>query len=216
MNTQLLLASCLIFTPLIYAELLHSSEFDAHWINEESKMWPFERYGKIFNVDHSAQRFEFVKNAVYDEKDPPKIIGRSRNCVHWSKDTVFINTEVMKDFSGIKTPVVVRFLATNGKEAQKMSQASDFSAITATVLLSAKNAEGIKAGKDEVVAVFTPDSPNSGTLQINSKPVKVTMTKRRSKITTEKMVEAGEMKEGDWSALIRGAESNQKFVAQRV
>ncbi len=179
-------------------------------------MWPFERYGKIFNVDQSSQRFEFVKNAVYDEKDPQKIIGRSRNCVHWSKDTVFINTEVIKDFSGIKSPVVVRFLAANDNEAQKMSQASDFSAITATVLLSAEKAEGIKAGKDEVVAVFTPDSPNSGTLQINAKPVKVTMTKRRSKITTEKVVEAGQIKEGDWSARITGAESKKIFVAQRI
>jgi hypothetical protein len=216
MKMKLLILSCLALTPFIQAAPEPVSKFDAKYINENSTTWPFKRDGKIFNIDPAAMRFDFVKNAVYDGKNVNKVVGRSWNNVHWSKDTLFTVIEEVKDFDGIKGPEMVSFKVANAKEAKKMTEGMDFAASTAAVILSGKFMEDPRMGKDQIYGKFTPDGPRSGTIQINSKPVKVTMTKRRSKITTEKRTTAKEMNEGFWSARVTGAENNNQFMAKFI
>ena len=190
--------------------------FDAKYINENSNMWPFDRYGKIFNVDATSQGFDFLKDTVYDENDQKKVIGRAWNSVHWSESTVFIRTEPLDNFSGIKTPMIARFQAANPNEAKKISEGKDFVSIAATVYFDIKNSDGIQLADGEVAGMFTPDSPFSGNLVIGSKSVKVSMTKRNAKISTHKTVCAKQIRNGYWSARITGAESEGKFVASLV
>ena len=83
MKNTLFIAFCFLSLPLIDAAPEHACGFDTKHINEKSNMWPFENYGKVFNVDHNKQRFVFIKNTVYDEKDHQKVIGRAKNCVYW-------------------------------------------------------------------------------------------------------------------------------------
>lgn len=213
---KLIILSSLALTPFIQAAPSQQDGFDAKYINESSTMWPFDRYGKIFNVDAAAQRFDFVKNTVYDAENVEKVVGRSWNGVHWSKDTVFTNMKEIKDFSGIKTPVIVRFFVSHPDEAKKMSQGADFISNKAKVFLDAKTTEGIKTGENEIVGLFTPDSATSGTLLINSKPVKVKTTWRKPKISTENSVTAKEISQEYWMARITGAESNGKFMAKQI
>ena len=190
-------------------------QYDVKYINENSTDWPFERYGKIFNVDYSTQHFDFVKNSVFDDVS---VLGRSRNCITWSDSTAFVKVQIVKDLTGLKKPVIVKLLATNAREAGKLAQGVAFQAKTATVLFDVKNVSDIKTGKDEIVALFTPDGPRSGTIQINSKPVKVSIAKRRFKIMFVNVVDASAIKTGFWSARISGAENKSvgAFVATRV
>ena len=216
MNLKLILLSCLALSSFTHAAPTHQDESDAKYINENSTMWPFERYGKIFNVDPASQRFDFVKNTVYDQKDVQKVIGRSWNVVHWSKDTVFIKTEEVKDFTGTKKPVIVRFKKANAYQVKKFGEGIDFLAILATVYSDAKSVDGIKVEEGEIIGLFTPDGPNAGTITVDSKPLKVKLFKRGSKIITKKNVLSEIINEGYWSARVTGAESDKKFIAERV
>ena len=213
---KLLILSFIALTPFIQAAPEPVSKFDAKYINEDSNMWPFERHGKLFNVDSESQRFDFVKNTVYDEKDTQKVIGRSRNCVHWSTDTTFTKVETMNDFSSIKAPVVARFFVGHPKERVNMSQGNAFKAAKVKLFLDTENTADIKAGEKEMVGMFTPDSPNSGTILINSKPVKVTLAKRKLDIMTQQSTTAKAMLSGYWSARITGSESDEKFIAKHI
>ncbi|MBT7957954.1 MAG: SGNH/GDSL hydrolase family protein [Akkermansiaceae bacterium] len=216
MKIVLLIVFYFLSLPLIHAAPEHACGFDAKHINEKPNMWPFENYGKVFNVDDNNQRFVFIKNTVYDEKDHQKVIGRARNCVYWSKDTIFMHKNPIKDFSSIKTPVIIRFFVGNPKEAEKMSRGDDFISNKATIFLDAKNTVGIKTGEKEVVGLFTPDSTTSGTLLIQSKSVKVKTTWRFPKISTKRAVTANALNQGYWSARIIGSESGDKFVAEHI
>lgn len=213
---KLLILASMTLTSLTSSVLGNESGLNAKYINENSNMWPFERYGKIFNVDVASQSFDFIKNTVYDEKNPQKMIGRSKNTIHWSKDTVFIRTEPLNNFSGIKTPMIARFLPANPNEAKKLSGGMDFTSNAATVYFDIKNADGVQRAKDEIVGLFTPDSPFSGKLEIGSKSIKVSLTRRNAIISTHKVVTAEQMKEGFWSARITGTESENKFTASHI
>lgn len=215
-NFKLLILSSIMLGSFSMANPVHDNGFDAKYINENSNMWPFDRYGKIFNVDVSSQRFDFLKNTVYDENETQKVIGRAWNSVHWSEATVFIRTEPLVNFTGIKTPMIARFKAINLEEAGKLSQGKDFTASAATVFFDVKNTDGIQLGEDEIVGSFTPDTPLSGILQIGEKSIKVSMNKRNANISTHKTVTEKQMNRGFWSAKITGVESDGKFVASLV
>ena len=216
MKIKLISLSFIILTPFIQAAPEHQSGFDSQYINENSNMWPFDRDGKIFNFDTGSKHFDFLKNTVYDEKDLHKVVGRSWNRIHWSENTVFTQIVKIKDFSSIKDPVIVRFFVSNPKEVEKMSQGEDFISNKAKFFLNAKNTDGIETGEQEVVGLFTPDSPTSGTLLINSKPVKVKTTWRAPKISTETLVTAKTISQGYWKARITVAESSGKFMAKHI
>lgn len=216
MKIKLISLSFIILTPFIQAAPEHQSGFDSQYVNENSNMWPFDRDGKIFNFDNDSKHFDFLKNTVYDEKDLHKVVGRSWNRIHWSENTVFTQIEKIKDFSSIKGPVIVRFFVSNPKEVEKMSQGVDFISNKAKFFLNAKNTDGIETGEQVVVGLFTPDSPTSGTLLINSKPVKVKTTWRAPKISTETLVTAKTISQGYWKARITGAESSGKFMAKHI
>jgi acyl-CoA thioesterase-1 len=216
MKIKLITLSYLLLTPFIHSAPEHQSGFDSKYINEGSNMWPFDRYGKIFNIDTDSKQFNFLKNTVYDEKDLHKVVGRSWNRIHWSENTVFTQIEKIKDFSSIKGPVIVRFFVSNPKEVEKMSQGVDFISNKAKFFLNAKNTDGIETGEQEILGLFTPDSSTSGTLLINSKPVKVKTTWRAPKISTESLVTAKMINQGYWKARITGAESSGKFMAKHI
>jgi hypothetical protein len=211
------LCAILVALSLLNTTSAHQCEFDAKYINENSTGWPADRYGKIIDVDHDAQRFAFLKNTVYDDRDWQTVVGRSRNCVHWSADTRFVRIESSKDFNGLKGPLVVKFQLLNGGELKKLEQGTEFYVATATVYPDLKSADGIEAHGDlELVALFTPDKPTSGIIQIDSKPIRVIMSRRKGKIIIETVEDAGALKEGSWSARITGAEANTQFVATHV
>ncbi len=211
-----ILISVLALSPLAHVVSAQEKGFDAKYINEGSNAWPFERYGKILNIDSEATSFDFLKDTVYDLKDRKTVVGRAWNKVHWAKDTVFIRTEPVVNFSGIKTPMVAKFKAANPNEAKNLSEGKDFTANASTVYFDIKEAKGLKLGEGEIAGLFTPDSPLSGVLDIGNKSIKVSMLRQNPIIFTHKMVTVNQLKDGYWSAKISGAENEGKFIASMI
>ncbi len=213
---KLIVLSMLAMGCLASGESLSEGGFDAKYINEKSHLWPFDNAGKVLNVDTVGKKFDFLKNTVYDKEILNKVIGRAWNVVHWTKDTTFIQKDMVHDFSKLEGEVIVKFFVGNADEVEKMSKGVAFISNKATVYASAKTVEGIEVGEQEVVGLFKADGLQSGIIMMGDKPVQVKTSWKLPRITIFKDVHAGVLKGGHWSARIGGKSVGDRFIATGI
>ncbi|MBT8037783.1 MAG: SGNH/GDSL hydrolase family protein [Verrucomicrobiae bacterium] len=169
--------------------------------------------GKIFKVDLPARSFELLKETVLD---PQTNEGKSRHTVHWTEQTQFTKIDLQNDFKGLSGPVVVQFEMLNATQADAAAQGKPFVFKMAKVLTQAKSASGMAKDRSNLIAWFTPD-PNpeqvrSGTIKINGKPVKVSLSRRRNQIRIYSLTTANDLGSGFWKTTVQGRESDGKFI----
>jgi acyl-CoA thioesterase-1 len=213
---------CFLFCATLLAGLAtaaqasgdHVCEYNAAYINEKAKLWPRVHVaGKVMNVNQAKQRFDFVKNAVYDKAADQ---GRARHCVHWSRQTTFRQRAEIKNFNDLTHPVVAVFEPANGKQANKAANGRAFAAKKATLLPDRKDAASLATSPKKIAGVLMADSPKSGTLKVDGQELDVKLTGRRPAIHVEKTFDPANLADGFWKARVHGREQAGRFVAKRV
>lgn len=171
--------------------------------------------GKIFKVDLAGKSFELLKVTVLD---PQTRKGKSRHSIDWTDQTQFTKVVLQRDFTGIKDPVVTRFEMLNATQAEAAAQGKPFFFKLAEVLTDSKSATGMADDRTSLVAWFTPDpkDPRSGTLTINGKPAKVSLSRRRNEIRIFSATSAAELAKGFWETTVHGRESDGRFTLHRA
>jgi len=172
--------------------------------------------GRIFNVDLSGKSFELLKETVYDAKTGE---GRSRHTVYWTDATVIAKVVEKKGFDGIKAPVIADFHDIDDANAKALKEGRHFVARVAVVLPEVEKATGWDESSRRIVSWFTPDagaSPRSGTIQVKGRPVKVSLSRRRSRICVHTNLSAADLARGFWKTMIQGRRIDGAFVADRL
>ena len=104
----------------------------------------------------------------------------------------------------------------NATQAEAAVQGKPFLIKTANVLTGSKSVTGISKDRTSLVAWFTPDpDPKQlriGSVTINGKPVKVSLSRRRNQIRVFSSTTADDLGSGFWESTIRGKEIDSKFV----
>jgi len=173
--------------------------------------------GKIFKVNLAEQRFELLKETVLD---PQTNEGKSRHTVGWTDQTRFIKAVAHDDFTGVQGPVVTRFQLPNAKQAEAAAQGKPFTVLQVDVLTHKKSPTGMADDRSHLVAWFTPGTDpkqaRSGTVEIDGKPVKVSLLPRKSEIHVLTSTTADELGEGFWEATLHGKQTSGSFVLDRA
>ena len=172
-----------------------------------------EARGEIFKANLEKKSLELLKETVLA---PQTNEGKSRHSVYWTDQTQFTKVALQSDFKGIKGPVVTRFEMLNATQAEAAVQGKPFLIKTANVLTGSKSVTGISKDRTSLVAWSTPDpDPKQlriGSVTINGKPVKVSLSRRRNQIRVFSSTTADDLGSGFWESTIRGKEIDSKFV----
>lgn len=171
--------------------------------------------GKIYKVNLAKKSFELLKETVLD---PQTNEGKSRHTVDWTDQTPFTKVVQQEDFKGIQGPVVTHFEMLNASQAEAAAQGKPFLIKAVKVLTDAKSATGMANDRSSLVAWFTPDSKDlrSGTVKINGKPVKVSLSRRKNEIRISSPTTADELGKGFWETTVHGRETDGRFVLDRA
>ncbi len=171
--------------------------------------------GKIFKVNLAKKSFELLKETVLD---PQTNEGKSRHTVDWTDQTKFSKVVRQEDFNGIEGRVVTYFPMLNKEQANAAAHGKPFLTKEAKVLTQEKSATGMAEDRSSLVAWFTPDPKHvrSGTVEINGKPVKVSLTKRNNVISILSPASAAELDKGFWETTVHGKETDGHFVLDRA
>jgi acyl-CoA thioesterase-1 len=168
--------------------------------------------GNIFKVDLKSSSFELLKETAYDPKTD---LEKSRLTVYGTEQTVITQVTEQTSFIGIKGPVITDFHGIDDKNMKALSEGNPFEARVAIVYQSAKNATGVAQDGRQVVSWFTPDEgavPTSGTIEVNGKPVKVSLRKRNARLYVHAPLSFAGLGTGFWKTTLRGKESGGRFV----
>jgi len=172
--------------------------------------------GHVFKIDLENHSFELLKETEYDPKSD---IGKSRFTVHWTDATTIYKIGERKDFAGIESPVIVTFQGIDAANSEAMKERKPFEARVATVYYGAKIADGPAVDHKQVTAWFTPDSgeePLGGTIELDGKPVKISLRKRHARIFIHEPVRPADLSNGFWQATIKGKETDGRFVIESM
>lgn len=173
--------------------------------------------GKIFNVNPAAKNFELLKETVFD---PQTHEGKSRHTVPWTDQTQFIKAVQQADFTALEGRVVTRFKMLNDSQAEAAAQGKPFLFKEADVLTYLKSASGMAEDRSSLDAWFTPDPDpkkvRSGTVEIEGKAVKITLTRPKTEIRILTPTTADELATGLWETTIHGRETKDGFVLDRA
>lgn len=171
--------------------------------------------GRLFAVDLESRSFELLKETEYDPKTD---IGKSRFTVFWSEDVEIVRLGERKDFEGVPSPIPATFRGIFEADAKALEAGKAFVARVVTLF------EGIDPPLAEdsrytVTGDFRPDSSSlrSGTVEIDGKPVKVSLRDRNWRIFYQKRIQPVDLKKGFWSVTVYGADDREgRFVAHRL
>jgi hypothetical protein len=170
---------------------------------------------RILSVEPAVRRMEILK-AV--EVDPEIGEETSRFAAAWTDETTFVSTEERESFCGVEGPVVVDFHGIRAADAEALAAGRPFAVRVAIVLPDLKEAEGV-VDHNKVVAWFTPDAgeaPRAGTIEVNGKPVRVTMRERNERIYIRKRVAAEDVRRGYWSATMDAHLAGGRIVIEQM
>lgn len=168
--------------------------------------------GSVFKVNPEQRSFELLKETEYD---PRTDIGRSRFTVYWNDQTRLTKVTERANFDGIAGPVMADFGGLDEKNIKALSVGMPFVAPKVSLLPGDQNAAGFSAERRQVVGWFTPDSgpsARSGSVQVNGKPVKVSVKGAKSRIEVREAFKSDDLGKGLWKATLRGAESEGRFL----
>lgn len=168
--------------------------------------------GHLFKMDLKNRSFELLKETEYAPKSD---IGKSRFTVHWTDTTTILKLWEKKDFAGIQSPVIVTFQGIDAVNSEAMKERKPFEARVATIFPGAKQASGPAADHKQVTAWFTPeagDEPRGGTIELDGKPVKISLRKRHSRVFIHEPIRPEELSNGFWQVTIMGKEADGRFV----
>ncbi len=168
--------------------------------------------GHLFKIDLAKRRFELLKETEYAPKSD---IGKSRFTVYWSDATTVLKIGERKSFAGIQSPVIVSFQGIDAASSEAMKERKPFEARVATVFPGAKIADGPAADHKQVTAWFTPDAgsePSGGTIELDGKPVKISLRQRHSQIFIHEPIRPEELANGVWKSTIKGKETDGRFI----
>ncbi len=168
--------------------------------------------GSVFKVNPEQRSFELLKETEYDPKTD---IGRSRFTVYWNDQTRFTKVTERTSFEGLAAPVIADFNGLDEKNTKALSEGMPFVASKVSLLPGEKNAGGFSAERRQVVGWFTPDSgptAKSGSIQVNGKPVKVSVRGAKSRIEVREAFNVADLGKGLWKATLRGAETDGRFL----
>ncbi|MEJ6570604.1 MAG: SGNH/GDSL hydrolase family protein [Akkermansiaceae bacterium] len=169
--------------------------------------------GKIFKANLENKNFELLKETVLD---PQTNEGKSRHTVYWTDQTQFTKVALQSDFKGIKGPVVTRFQMLNAAQAEAAAKGEPFLIKTANVLTGSEKVTGMSKDRTSLVGWFTPDPDpknfRSGTIKIDGKVVKVSLSRRRNEIRIFSATTADDLGSGFWESTVRGKEIDSRFV----
>jgi pimeloyl-ACP methyl ester carboxylesterase len=173
--------------------------------------------GRLFKPDLASRSFELLKETEYDPKTD---IGQSRFTIYWSEDVEIVQLGELEDFSSAPSPISANFRGIDNSNAEALQSGQAFVARVATLF------EGVAAEpvKDKhpgraVSGLFTPDSGASraGTIEVEGKPVKVTLRERNWRIFYHKRIQPVDLTKGFWSVTVHGAEDGSgRFFADRL
>jgi acyl-CoA thioesterase-1 len=172
--------------------------------------------GNIFKMDLKSRSFELLKETAYDPKTD---VGKSRYTVHWTEKTTITKVAEQTSFAGLKGPVIADFHGIDDANSKALAEGRPFEARVAIVLADAKIATGVDKDHRQIVSWFTPDpgkAPRSGSIEVNGKPVKVSMRKRNSRIYVHETLSPADLGTGFWKTTIQGAEVDGRFVIDRM
>jgi len=188
--------------------------------SDQSAMTPGEdpkgAKGSIFNVDLSGKSFKFLKETVYD---PQTGVGRSWHRVYWTDATSVTEVAEKVNFAGLKAPVMADFHGIDDASAKALAGGKLFVARVAVIMPDAKVPGGVIDNNRKVVGWFTPDAgkaPRGGTIEVNGKPVKVSLRRRNARIYLRRKLTPQDLAKGLWSATIQGKYMNGKFVVDSM
>ena len=172
--------------------------------------------GNIYGVDPTTKTFELLKETEYAPKSD---LGQSRFTVRWSDDVRILRVEERKSFAGIKGPVLTDFHGIDDASAKAMSEGRPFVARVAVVHVGGTEASGPEEGHRKIVSQFTPDAganPKSGLIDLNGKPVKVTLRQRHARIYVHEPLRPADLEKGFWKVTIHGKQEEGGFVVQEM
>lgn len=168
--------------------------------------------GHLFKMDLKNRSFELLKETEYAPKSD---IGKSRFTVYWSDATTILKIGERTNFAGIQSPVIVSFHGIDAANAVAMKERRPFEARLATIFPGAKVAGGTAPDHKQVTAWFTPDAgdaPLGGTIELDGKPVEVSLRKRHARVYIHEPMPPQELSNGFWRATIKGKETDGRFV----
>jgi len=169
--------------------------------------------GNIFKVDLAARNFELLKETEYDPKTD---LGKSRFTVHWSDRTTITRIEEKTDFAGVKGPVIADFHGIDDANSKALKEGKPFVARVAILHAGADAAGGVSDEHRKIVSWFTPDAgdkPRSGTIEVDGKPVKVSLRKRFARIYHHQSLRPADIAEGFWKTTIHGRPTTRPATA---
>jgi pimeloyl-ACP methyl ester carboxylesterase len=172
--------------------------------------------GRLFRVDPENRSFEILKETEYD---PKTAIGRSRFSGTWTEKAVIRRIEEKPSFAGINGPIWTRFQGIDAANQKAIAGGKPFVARVAT--MTQGMAANRKAGfsENEVSGWFTPDEgkePRGGNIEVDGKPVRVTLRPRNSQIIHHAPLAADELAKGFWQATLSAEEKDGVLVASRI
>jgi hypothetical protein len=172
--------------------------------------------GNMFHVDHSARRFELLKETEYDPKTE---IGKSRFTVHWEETTEIIQVTEPTDFTVVPAPSMAEFYGLDATNVRAANAGEAFVARVAIVVTGATKLEPSVRDRPSFIGPFTPDKlpgSRSGTIMLNAVPVPVSLAKNHAKITHCQPIDATALESGFWRVDLEGAQRDGRFVASRM
>jgi hypothetical protein len=168
--------------------------------------------GHIFKVDPANKSFELLKETEYDPKTD---LGQSRFTVHWDEDTKITKVSEVTSFVGIGRPVFAVFQGIDAPNEKALAEGKPFEARVVTIHANATTPPAADPKLKQVVGLFTPnagDDPKRGTLEVDGKPVEVSMRKRFSRIFLRESLAPADLEKGFWQTTIQGSEADGRFV----
>jgi hypothetical protein len=172
--------------------------------------------GHAFHVDEGNKRFELLKETVYD---PETGAGTSWHTVYWTDATTVTEVAEKTDFAGLNAPVLVDFHGIDDTNSKALAEGRAFVARVAVVMPDEKVAAGVNENNRQIVSWFTPDkgrAPRGGTIEVNGKPVKVSLRRRHARIYLRRKLAPKDLATGFWKTTIQGKNVNGKFVIESM
>lgn len=172
--------------------------------------------GNIFKVDMERRSFELLKETEYDPKTD---LQQSRFTVYWSDDVAITKIEEATDFGGVKEPVTTSFQGIDAANSKALAEGKPFIARVATLFYGDTSTTSEEAKKQPVTGRFTPAAsaaPRGGTIELNGKPVEVSLRKSNSRIFVHRPLRPADLAKGFWKTTIHGSESGGRFVIHRM
>jgi hypothetical protein len=168
--------------------------------------------GNIFKVDLANRCFELLKETEYD---PQTNVGQSRFTVYWTDKTAITQVTEHNSFADIKGPIIADFHGIDDANSQALREGKPFVARVAVLYATAKEPTGITNDYRQIVSRFTPDAgkaSKSGTIEVNGKPVMVSLRKRFARIYLHEPLAPADISKRFWKTTIQGKEIDGRFV----